>query len=178
MNIRSSIYKEVQSRLNNGQRKEQIYSELKGKYPAAAVERSLAQWPYPEAKAKNLYLNVPLLIIIAVFAIVKTLQFVAIFQSSESGAALAVIPFAVLTLLIYAYILYGVLNCNLIGYMLALLMSAATLLSSRHGMAGGALPLALSAAAFVLAWLQKSRLFPHTSWLLRHKKDADGNIIF
>jgi hypothetical protein len=178
MNIRSDIYKEVQAGLNAGKRKQQIYNELKEKYPAAAVERSLAQWPYPEAKTKNRFLNVPLLIIVIVFALVRILHMVAVFQTSESGAGLSAIPFAVLTLIIYLYIIYGVLNCNLIGYMLVLLMAAASLLSARSGSGGTALPMALSAAAFVLAWLQKSRLFPNTTWFLRHKKDSSGNIVF
>lgn len=178
MKIRSELFKEVQSRLNTGLRKEQIYNELKGKYPSASVERSLAQWPYPEARKKNRMLNVPLLIIVIVFALVKLPRIIAVFQTMEPSAAISVIPFAVLILLIYAYIIYGVKNCNLIGYILVLLMAATSLLSARHGSPGTALPLVLSAAALVLAWIQKSRLFPNTSWLLRHKKDSNGNIIF
>jgi hypothetical protein len=178
MKIRSELFKEVQSRLHAGLRKEQIYNELKETYPAASVERSLAQWPYPEAKEKNRMLNVPLLIIVIVFALVKMLRMIAVFQTMESGAAISVVPFAVLTLLIYAYIIYGVKNCNLIGYLLVFLMAATSLLSARSGTPGTALPLVLSAVALVLSWIQKSRLFPHTSWLLRHKKDSSGNIIF
>jgi hypothetical protein len=178
MKIRSQIGEEVQSRLRKGMRKEHIYNELKTRYPAASVERSLAQWPYPEAKVKNRFLNVPLLIIVIVFTLVKILRVAAAFQALEPGSGLTVIPFAALTLIIYLYIIYGVMNCNLIGYVMVLLMAATSLLSARSGGAGTALPMALSAAAFVLAWLQKSRLFPNTSWILRHKKDSSGNIIF
>ncbi len=178
MNIRSEIFKEVQIRLNSGLRKEQIYNELKEKYPPASVERSLAQWPYPEAKEKNRFLNVPLLIIVIVFALVKLLRMIEIFQPLEPGTAGAVIPVAALTLILYLYIIYGVINCNLIGYMLVLLMSATTLLSMRTVANANMLPMALSAAALALAWIQKSRLFPNTSWFLHHKKDSAGNIIF
>ena len=178
MNLSREIAKDVQTRLHAGERKEQIYKVLKEKYPPASVERSLAQWPYPEAKVKNQFLNVPLLIVVIVFALVKLLRIIAIFQALEPGSGLTVIPFAALTLIIYLYIIYGVMNCNLIGYMLVVLMAATSLLSTHSGGAGAALPMALSAAAFVLAWLQKSRLFPNTSWFMRHKKDSRGNIIF
>jgi hypothetical protein len=178
MNIRSEIFKEVQTRLNAGERKQQIYNELTGKYPAAAVERSLAQWPYPADKEKNRFLNVPLLIIVTVFALVKIVRMIAIFQTLEPGTAGMAIPVAALTVVIHLYIIYGVFNCNLIGYLLVLLMSAATLLSARTVAGTNLLPLALSAVALVLAWVQKKRLFPNTSWFLRHKKDSAGNIIF
>ncbi|MDD3276423.1 MAG: hypothetical protein PHP93_05170 [Kiritimatiellales bacterium] len=178
MKIRSELFKEVQARLNTGMRKAQIYTELKEKYPAAAVERSLAQWPYPEAKIKNRSLNVPLLIVVIVFALVKILYIVAFFQTLEPGAVAAAIPLAALTVIIYLYIIYGVKNYNLIGYLLVLLMTATTLLSTRSIGTGNLLPLALSAAALALAWMQKTRLFPNTSWFLRHKKDGNGNIIF
>lgn len=178
MKIRSELFREVQARLNAGMRKEQIYNELKGKYPEASVERSLAQWPYPDAKVKNRFLNVPLLIIVIVFALVKILRIIAVIQTMEPGSGLTVLPFAALTLIIHLYIIYGVKNCNLIGYMLVLLMSVTTLLSTRAVGAVNLLPLALSAAALALAWIQKTRLFPNTSWLLRHKKDSNGNIIF
>lgn len=178
MKINRQVGKDVQSRLRKGMRKTQIYNELKTQYPAASVERSLAQWPYPEAKEKNRFLNVPLLIVVIVFTLVKILRIIAVFQTLEPGSGLSVIPFAVLTVIIYLYIIYGVINCNLIGYMLVMLMAATSLLSARSGGAGTALPMALSAAAFVLAWIQKSRLFPNTSWFLRHKKDSNGNIIF
>jgi hypothetical protein len=36
----------------------------------------------------------------------------------------------------------------------------------------------MSAAAIVLAVIQKRKLFPNASWFLRHKKDSGGNIIF
>jgi len=178
MKIRSQVGAEVQSQLRKGIRKEEIYNALKGKYPAAAVERSLAQWPYPEDKTKNRFLNVPLLIIIVVFALVKLLYIIAVFQALEPGAGGAVIPVAALTMILYLYIIYGVIHCNLIGYILVILMAATTLLSLRSDGANIAMPMALSAAALVLAWLQKSRLFPNTSWFLRHKRDESGRIIF
>ena len=178
MNLRREIAKEVQNRLHAGERKEQIYKVLKEKYPAASVERSLAQWPYPADKEKNRFLNVPLLIIVIVFTLVKLLRMIEIFQTLEPGTAGAVIPIATLTLILYLYIIYGVFNCNLIGYMLVLLMSATTLLSMRAVAGANMLPMALSAAALALAWIQKSRLFPNTSWFMRHKKDSAGNIIF
>jgi hypothetical protein len=167
MRRHQKLAKEVQTRLADGERKAHIYNTLKEKYPAAAVERSLAQWPCPEARAKNRFLNVPLLIIAAVFTLTKTLRLIGIFQSLELSQQLA----GVLAILIHLYILYGVLNFNLIGYMLVLLMSVTTLLGTRSAGAANALPLAL-------VWIQKSRLFPNTSWLLRHKKDSSGNIIF
>jgi hypothetical protein len=174
MKIRSQVGAEVQTQLRKGMRKEQIYTELKEKYPAASVERSLAQWPDPAAKAKNRFLNVPLLIILVVFTLVKILQLSGAFPSLELSQQAA----ALLSLAIHFYMIYGVLNCNLIGYLLVVLMSLSTLLSIRVIGAGTALPIALSAAAIALAWFQKSRLFPNTSWILRHKKDRSGKIIF
>jgi len=174
MKIRSDIYKEVQTGLNAGKRKEQIYNELKDNHPAASVERSLAQWPYPADKEKNRFLNIPLLIIVIVFALEKILHIAAVFQTLEPGQIAA----AGLTVLIHLYIIYGVKNYNLIGYLLVLLMAATTLLSTRSLGAGNMLALALSAAALALAWIQKTRLFPNVSLLLKHKKDSNGNIIF
>lgn len=173
MTTRGEISKAVQTRLNQGEQKETIYQELKEKYSAASVERSLAQWPYPEAKEKNRFLNYPLMIIAIVFALTNALRLAPALRTLGPDTARAV-----LILIIYLYTIYGIKNYNLIGYLLALLLGIATLVSTRSVAANTALPLALAATAIVLAWMQKTRLFPNTSWLLRHKKDAAGNIIF
>jgi hypothetical protein len=181
MKIRSDIYKEVQVRLNAGERKPQIYNELKEKHSGAAVERSLAQWPYPEDKEQNRYFNYTLLIITGFFALLKLLQIIVLFQTVGASEALSYLPVIVIPLIIYPYVLYGIKNYNQIGYLLIILLGVQNLL--RIVQAGSftsniIILLTLSVAAIVLGWIQKKRLFPNTSVLLRYKKDRDGNIIF
>lgn len=176
--FRSEVGKDVQARLNAGDRKDAIYRELKNKYSAAAVARSLAQWPYPEDKAKNRFLNIPLMIIVIAFAVLKLLQIIAVFQTLEPAQILKVLPLAALPIIIYAYIIYGVKNFNLIGYILTILFSLNTLVSIRGINPTTMMPLVLGVTAIVLAGMQKTRLFPNTSWLMRHKKDENGNPIF
>lgn len=177
MKNRSAVSKEVQSRLNQGERKETIYTELKGTFGAAAVERSLAQWPYPAAKEGNKHFNYTLLIISSFFAAFTALQLIGLF-SSISGKQLAG---GVLTLLVQLYMIYGIRNFNLIGYLLVILLGIRTLVGVVSVAAftpNTMMLLALSVAAIVLAFMQKKRLFPNVSFLMRHKKDDAGNIIF
>lgn len=169
---RKELASAVQARLNKGAKKETIYNELKEKFGAAAVERSLAQWPYPADKKKNLYLNVPLLIINGFFALLTILQIAGGAGRSANG---------LLLLLIQLYILYGLKNCNLIAYLLVMLFGARALIGI--AMAATYSPqimmlMAFNMTAIALAWIQKARLFPNTSILLRHKRDANGNPIF
>jgi hypothetical protein len=174
MNLRRELSQEVQKRLAAGEDKTNIYNALKGKYSAAAVGRSLAQWPYPADKEKNRFLNYPLMIIVIVFALASVLRLIAVFQAGPLAAA---IP-AALAVIIHLYIIYGIKNYNQIGYLLAVLLGISVLLSARSLAGSNMMPLALAAAAIVLAFIQKSRLFPCTSWILTHKKDEAGNPIF
>ena len=180
-NNRKELAREVQTRLNAGESKQDIYSALKGKFHAASVERSLAQWPCPADKEKNRYLNYPLLIIAGFFAILKILLLIGMFRSAESSSVLPLLPVTVIPILLYIYVIYGIKNCNLFGYLLMMLLSIQSILSLSH--IGFSSPkammlFAMSAAALLLSWLQKTRLFPNTSIFLRHKRDADGNILF
>ncbi len=181
MSLRRELSKEVQTRLNAGESKSTIYTALKGKYRAGAVERSLAQWPYPADKARNRFLNYPLMIIAVFFTLLKTLQLIAVFQTLEAGQKTAFLPAAALPILICCFIIYGLANYNLIGYLLIILLGIQNLFNIVT--AGAMSPqiimlLAFSVAAIVLAVLQKRKLFPNTSWLMRHQKDADGSPLF
>jgi len=181
MSLRRELSKDVQSRLNAGEDKLTIYNALKGRFNAASVERSLAQWPLAAAKMQNRQQNFPLVIIAVFFLLLKMLQLVAVFQTLEPEKLVFAIPLAALPFIIYSYIIYGVKNCNLIGYILLMLVSIRNLIIiSQIGISDPKIMmlLAMSAAAIVLAVLQKRRLFPNTSWLLRHKKDENGNPIF
>lgn len=181
MNLRSQIFREVQTRLNAGESKAVVYDALKTKFHASSVERSLAQWPLPETKKRNRHRNVPLIVIAIFFTLLKLLQLVGIFQTLEAGQRAAFLPLAALPVIIYAYIIYGIRNYNLIGYLLLLLMSIRNLLNIAQAGTFSSKTMilaALSVAAIVLTLIQKRKLFPNTSWFLRHKKDADGNIIF
>ena len=181
MNLRRELSKEVQTRLNAGERKSAIYTALKTKFSAVSVERALAQWPTPEAKVQNKTRNVPLIIITVFFALLHILQMTAAFQPLETSQRLMVLPLAALPLIIYAYIIYGIKNCNLIGYLLVLLMSIRALLNVAQAGAftSQAMMLAaMSVAAIALTLIQKRKLFPNTSWFLRHKRDANGEILF
>lgn len=181
MSLRRELSKEVQSRLNAGEEKLSIYSALKGRFNANAVERSLAQWPAAAMKKQCRQQNVPLVVIAIFFLLLKLLQLVAIFQALEPGKLMFAIPLAALPFIIYSYIIYGVKNCNLVGYILLILMSINNLLNIvQVGVFDPKMMmlLAMSAAAIVLAILQKRRLFPNTSWLLRHNKDEAGNPVF
>lgn len=170
---RKKIANEVQTRLNAGEKKADIYHAMKEDYSAPSVERSLAQWAYPEDKKANRLLNVPLLIIAIVFAVVKTVQMGSVIRSLPLPQVLS----SVLTVAIYLCAVSGIKNYNLLGYFLIILMSAGTLLSTSPDKSN-LLPMALAVAAIILALIQKKRLFPNTSFLLKHKKDSAGNIIF
>lgn len=168
--LRSEVGKDVQARLSAGDRKEAIYRDLKDKYSAASVARSLAQWPYPEDKEKNRFLNIPLMIIVISFTVLKLLQIQSVFHTLEP----AEIATASLTIIIYLYTIYGIKNFNLIGYLLALLIGISSLLGIRAVNPSTLMPLVLGVTAIVLAAMQKTRLFPNISWLMRHKKDTAG----
>ena len=177
MNPRNQLSKEVQTRLANGESKADIFNALKGRFNAAAVERSLAQWPTAAAKKQNQPLNMPLIIIAGFFALLTILNI----APQISRLAPAQIAISVVLTLIHLYTLYGVLFGNLIGYMLLVLMSLRNILMILQG--GITDPklgmlLAMSAAAILLSLLQKKRLFPNTSWFLRHKRDSAENPIF
>ncbi len=173
MNLRRELSQDVQKRLNDGEDKAAIYSALKEKYNPTSVRRSLAQWPYPADKAKNRFLNYPLMIIAIVFAIANALRLAPVFQNPGPGTARAV-----LIMIIHIYTIYGIKNNNLIGYLLMVLLGLATLLSVRSIGGDNIMPVALAIAAIGLAFIQKSRLFPCTSWLLHPGKDDEGNPIF
>lgn len=177
-NLKRDLAKDVQQKLNSGEKKERIYEDLKGKYSASSVERSLAQWPYPKDKTNSRHLNTALLIIMVIFTLVKILQFIDLFRALGSGQIWNILPAAVLTLAIYSYIIYGIKNGNLIGYLLVLLLGISTLLSTRSFSAANAAPLVLTVVAMVLAWLQKRRLFPNVTLLLRFKRDSNGQPAF
>lgn len=181
MSLRRELSKDVQSRLNAGEDKRTIYNALKERFTAAAVERSLAQWPLAIAKKQSRQQNVPLVIIAVFFLLLKMLQLIAVFQTLEPEKLAFAIPLAALPFIIYSYIIYGVKNSNLIGYILLILVSIRNLIIiSKIGVSDPKIMmlLAMSIAAIVLAILQKRRLFPNTSWFLRHKRDSDGNPIF
>ena len=177
MKTRNELSKEVQTRLARNERKETIYAELKEKFGASAVERTLAQWPDPESKEANKHFNYTLIIIAAFFAVLTTLQLIGLFPSI-TGTQLAG---GLLTLLLQLYIIYGLKNFNLISYLLVILFGIRTALGAAF--AGALTPnimilLALSVAAIVLALIQKSRIFPNVSLFMSHKKDTDGTPIF
>ena len=181
MNSRSQLSKEIQTRLTAGESKANIYNALKSTFPAGAVERSLAQWPLPAAKTAARQMNVPLVIIAVFFALLRLMLLIGAFQTLESGQILRLMPLAILPLLIHAYVIYGVMNFNLIGYMLLILMALNNLFNiAKIGFGDPKIMmvLALSLAAIVLSLIQKRKLFPNTSWFLRHKRDASGNPIF
>jgi hypothetical protein len=178
MNPRRQISQAVQSRLRAGEDKQSIYNELKKTWPAAAVERSLAQWPTEAARQKNRYLNYSLLMLVIFFTVIKLISLIGLFQTLEKQQMVALLPAAALTLIIHGYIIYGVKNGNLIGYLLVILLGITSLLSVRSVGGSNIIPLALTAISIVLAWLQKSRLFPNVSLILRHKREADGSIRF
>ena len=175
MNEKKNIYKEVQAGLNAGKSKTEIYNELTKHLPKGIVERSLAQWPYPAAKQKNRPMNIPLIVIAAFF----TLLAIAGMVPALNGTG--VNPKGVITVLLYFYAVYGIINCNLIGYMLIILIGINNIVMIMQiGISDPKLGmiLAMSAAGILLAILQKRKLFPNTSWLMRHKRDGFGNPIF
>jgi hypothetical protein len=181
MSLRRELSQAVQTQLAAGETKANIYNTLKGKFSARSVEFSLAQWPLPALKKKYRQQNIPLIIISVFFTLLKILQMAAIFQVLEAGQKTAFIPVAALPILIYCFVIYGVVNCNLIGYILLMLLSIQNLINLLQvGLSDPKMMmvLALSGAAILLCLLQKRRLFPNTSWLLRHKRDAVGNPIF
>ncbi|MBC8207224.1 MAG: hypothetical protein ISR85_06595 [Kiritimatiellales bacterium] len=173
MSLRRELSQAVQTRLKAGESKIDIYNALKERFSAASVERALAQWPLPEACEKNRYLNYPLMIIVIVFTLVNALRLAPAFQTPGPYTARAV-----LIVIIHIYTIYGIKNFNLIGYLLALLLGISTVLSIGTVGPGTVLPLALAAAAIVLSFMQKTRLFPNTPWILRHKKDENGQPVF
>jgi hypothetical protein len=181
MSTRREISQAVQRRLAAGESKADIYNALKEKYNPRAVEFSLAQWPEGAARKQHRPQNVPLIVIAVFFTLVKILQLSAIFQTLEPAQRTAFIPVAALPVIIYLFMIYGVANCNLIGYMLLILLSIQNLINLLHaGMSDPKMMmiLAMSGAAVLLALLQKRRLFPNTSWLLRHKRDSSGTPVF
>lgn len=178
MKQRRQISQAVQTRLRAGTDKESVYNELKEQWPAAAVERALAQWPTEADRQKNRYLNYSLLMLVIFFTAIKVISLIGLFQTLEKPQMMALLPAAALTLIIHGYIIYGVKNCNIIGYLLVLLLGITSLLSVRSVAASNFIPLSLTAASIVLAWIQKARLFPNTSLLLRHKRNADGSVRF
>ena len=178
---RNQIANEVQARLQAGDRKETVYRELKDLYGAGPVQRPLAQWPDPADKEKNKSFNYTLLILAAFFAGLKLVQIVQIFQTVERAAILPVLPLLAIPIIIYTFVIYGIKNGNLIGYMLIVLLGLQNILQvaqtsplNPHAF----MLLAMSLAAVILGGLQKKRLFPNVTVLMRHKKDADGNPIF
>lgn len=178
MSLRKEISQAVQTRLASGDSKADIYNALKGKYSPRSVEFSLAQWPEAALKKQHRPQNVPLVVIAVFFALLKILQMSAIFQALEPGQRMAFLPVAALPVIIYLFVIYGVANCNLIGYILLILLSIQNMINLLQ--AGTSDPkmmmvLGLSGAAILLALLQKRRLFPNTSWILRHKRDSNGN---
>lgn len=177
MTSRSNLSKEVQTRLAAGESKSSIYNALKGSFAAKSVERSLAQWPLPTAKKRNQPLNMPLLIMAVFFALLVILNIAPqIRQLPPAQAAIGVV-----VIIIHLYTVYGIINGNLIGYMLIILMSLRNIAGILQGGISDpkmGMLLAMSAAAILLAFLQKRRLFPNTSWFLRHKRDSDGHPIF
>lgn len=181
MSTRREIGQAVQTRLAAGDTKADIYNALKAKYSPKAVEFSLAQWPTAALKKQYRTQNVPLIVITVFFTLLKILQMAAVFQTLEPGQRMSFLPVAALPVIIYFFVIYGVANCNLIGYMLLILLGIQNLINLLQvGMSDPKMlmVLALSGAAILLALLQKRRLFPNTSWLLRHKRDADGNPVF
>ena len=177
MNPRSTLSKEVQSRLAAGESKSDIYTALKTKFPARSMERSLAQWPLPAVKKQTRSMNVPIIIIAVFFALLTVFSAAPVISSLTPGQ----IIYLFIILMIQLYTVYGVIHCNLIGYMLLILMSLRNILMIlQAGISDPKLGmlLAMSAAAILLSVLQKRKLFPNTSWLLRHKRDSDGNPIF
>lgn len=174
---RNQLAVDVQARLNNGENKSAIYNALKADYPASSVERSLAQWPIPEAKEKNKHFNYTLLILATFFTLLKLLQTVPFLQPGRFVA----LPLLALPIILYAYVIYGIKNYNLIGYLLLILLSIKSIINFvQTGIRtpNAVMLVALSAAAIVLSILQKKRLFPNTSWFLRHKRDDNGTPIF
>lgn len=177
MSSRNTLSKEVQSRLAAGESKSDIYTALKTKYHARSVERSLAQWPLPAVKKQTRSMNVPIIIIAVFFALLTLFSAAPVISSLTPGQ----IFYLFIILMIQLYTVYGVINGNLIGYMLLILMSIRNILmilqtgifDPQLGML-----LAMSAAAILLSVLQKRKLFPNTSWLLRHKRDSEGHPIF
>lgn len=181
MSLRREISQAAQTRLAAGETKADIYNALKGKYNPRTVEFSLAQWPTAALKKQHRQQNVPLIVIAVFFTLLKILQLSAIFQALEPGQRIAFLPAAALPVIIYLFVIYGVVNCNLIGYMLLILLSIQNMITMLQ--VGTSDPkmlmiLAMSGAAILLALLQKRRLLPNTSWILRHKRDSDGNPIF
>lgn len=180
MNEKKNIYKEVQTGLNAGKSKTEIYNELTKSLPKSIVERSLAQWPLPEAKKQNRPMNIPLIVIAMFFALL------ALFRMIPALGGTGVNPRGVITVLLYFYTVYGIINCNLIGYMLIILVGANNiwfviqLIRVNQGIPDSKIGmiLAMSAAGILLAIIQKRKLFPNTSWFMRHKRDDKGNPIF
>jgi len=174
INLRSEIGKDVQFRLNKGERKEDIYRELQAVYPKPhVIERSLAQWPYPEDKQKRKMDNAVLL---AVWILLTVLKAVRDFGLLNGGGSTASLLF--LSLVINLLIIYGLKNYNLISYLLVLLFGLRMFIGIRVLSFQSAIPLVLTLFAMVLAWRQKIHLFPNVSVLLRHKRDFNGDIIF
>ena len=181
MSLRKEISQAVQTRLAAGESKADIYNALKGKYSPRSVEFSLAQWPEAALKKQHRQQNVPLVVIAVFFTLLKILQMTAIFRVLDPGQRTAFIPVAALPILIYLFVIYGVANCNLIGYILLILLSIQNMVNLvQVGLSDPKMMmvLGLSGAAILLVILQKRRLFPNTSWILRQKRDSDGNPIF
>lgn len=181
MSLRKEISQAVQTRLAAGEAKADIYNALKEKYNPRTVEFSLAQWSTAALKKQCRPQNIPLVIIAVFFTLLKILQMSAIFQTLEAGQRTAFLPVAALPIIIYLFVIYGVANCNLIGYMLLILLGIQNLINLLQvGLSDPKMMmvLALSGAAILLSLLQKRRLFPNTSWILRHKRDSNGNPIF
>ena len=177
MNPRKHIFREVQSRLAAGESKLDVYNALKTRFHAPSVERSLAQWPLPAAKKQNQSMNVPLIIIAVFFALLTILSAAPVIDK----LAPAQVANVAIILIIQLYTIYGVINCNLIGYMLLILISIRNILMIVPGGISDpklGMVLAMSAAAILLSVIQKRKLFPNTSWFLRHKRDSSGAPIF
>ena len=177
MTPRSQLSKEVQTRLAAGESKADVYTALKSKFNAGAVERSLAQWPLPALKQQAKQMNVPLIIIAVFFTLLRILTITPVFNTLAPAQMAA----AGLIVMVHLYTIYGVAFCNLIGYMLLILMGINNILNVvQVGFSDSKMimVLGLSAAGIGLALIQKRKLFPNTSWFLRHKRDSAGNPIF
>lgn len=176
---RNEVSRDVQARLGAGERKEAIYNDIKSKYGDAAAERSLAQWAYPADREANKFFNFSLLVMALFFVLITALQIVGRF----SAIGTTDLAKGLLTLLVWVYTLNGIKNFNLIGYLLIIVFGLQTIVQSASQLPCTFSPialfsLALSFASIVLALMQKKRLFPNTSFLMRHKRDAQGNILF
>ncbi|MGE4490023.1 MAG: hypothetical protein AB7E95_10820, partial [Kiritimatiellales bacterium] len=156
MNKRQELAKEVQTRLAAGERKDAIYDALKGRYSAASVERSLAQWPYPEAKAANTHINRMMLMIWSILTILN----IALALNAASQLPMPAKLLVFIAPLIQVAILVGLKNCNLLAYLLVIVMGLRTLLIVRTLNSQSFLLLAITVLAMAMAGYLKTRLFP------------------